>query len=115
MLSRFISKQLRSCATKRATSPITRQIANLSVCESGRNNYQNASQFKFNGIIGLVLAGTVCFSNFESSADSEKPLPVYRRQEVAKHTNAKSGIWVTFKDGVYDVTEFVANHPGILL
>ena len=27
-------------------------------------------------------------------------------------TNAPAGIWVTYKDGVYDVTQFVEQHPG---
>ena len=33
------------------------------------------------------------------------------RDEVAKHRSSKS-VWVTYKDGVYDVTEFAAQHPG---
>ena len=41
--------------------------------------------------------------------------PVYRRADVAKHTSAApggGGVWVTYRDGVYDVTDFLANHPG---
>ena len=37
---------------------------------------------------------------------------IYRRSDVQAHTTKEAGIWVTFKDGVYDVTSFVANHPG---
>lgn len=33
-------------------------------------------------------------------------------QEVSKHRDASTGIWVTFKGHVYDVTEFVQVHPG---
>ena len=33
-------------------------------------------------------------------------------EEIARHNTKDAGIWVTFKDGVYDVTEFVENHPG---
>jgi len=32
--------------------------------------------------------------------------------EVKKHDNAKDGIWVTFNGGVYDITDFIENHPG---
>lgn len=39
-------------------------------------------------------------------------LPVYRASEVAKHKDAASRVWVTYKDGVYDVTDFIALHPG---
>jgi len=41
-----------------------------------------------------------------------KAWPKYTRAEVAKHTSIETGIWVSFKDKVYDITEFVANHPG---
>ncbi|KDD77101.1 oxidoreductase molybdopterin [Helicosporidium sp. ATCC 50920] len=39
-------------------------------------------------------------------------LPVYTKEEVAKHRTKETGIWVTYKDGVYDVTEWAAIHPG---
>jgi sulfite oxidase len=41
-----------------------------------------------------------------------KKLPVIPRSEVEQHKTADSGIWVTYGDGVYDVTEFIAAHPG---
>ncbi|KAI7843653.1 hypothetical protein COHA_002555, partial [Chlorella ohadii] len=34
------------------------------------------------------------------------------KEEVAKHRTKETGIWVTYKDGVYDVTKFVEQHPG---
>ncbi len=40
-------------------------------------------------------------------------LPTYRRAEVAKHNSVQNGVWVTYKHGVYDVTEFAQEgHPG---
>jgi len=45
----------------------------------------------------------------ECSAES---WPLYSRAEVAQHTTPETGIWVTYKNGVYDITKFVANHPG---
>jgi hypothetical protein len=40
-------------------------------------------------------------------------LPVFTAEEVAQHRTPKDRVWVTFKDGVYDVTDFVAQvrHP----
>jgi sulfite oxidase len=35
-------------------------------------------------------------------------LPVFTAEEVAQHRTPKDRVWVTFKDGVYDVTDFVA-------
>lgn len=38
-------------------------------------------------------------------------LPLYKRADVARH-NQPGDVWVTRGDGVYDVSEFVAGHPG---
>jgi len=32
--------------------------------------------------------------------------------QVRKHRTAETGIWVTYEGAVYDITEFVENHPG---
>jgi len=41
-----------------------------------------------------------------------KAWPVYTRAEVALHKTMENRVWVTYKNGVYDITEFIANHPG---
>ncbi len=47
------------------------------------------------------------------SAGKKKPnLPEYRKSHVATHDEEKKRIWVTFNQGVYDITEFVPKHPG---
>ena len=37
---------------------------------------------------------------------------VYSREEVAKHNNETDGYWVTYGDDVFDVTDFIEQHPG---
>lgn len=39
-------------------------------------------------------------------------LPTYSNDEVSSHNKYEVGIWITYGLGVYDVTEFAANHPG---
>lgn len=39
-------------------------------------------------------------------------LPNYSLEEVKKHKDKGSKIWVTYGDGVYDITDFVDQHPG---
>ncbi|UJR09097.1 hypothetical protein I4U23_013344 [Adineta vaga] len=47
------------------------------------------------------------------SIGERKPaLPTYSMTEVAKHTTQEKGYWLAYKDGVYDVSPFVENHPG---
>ena len=39
-------------------------------------------------------------------------LPTYTRADVSKHKKVEDKIWVTYKNGVYDITEYVQQHPG---
>lgn len=41
-----------------------------------------------------------------------KDLPTYRLADIGKHKTPESGIWVTYKNGVYDITDFMVGHPG---
>lgn len=68
-------------------------------------------------LVALMLAGSAIATSFDTRADGQpaprKELPVYRRKEVeAKTSLDKGGVWVTYKNGVYDVTKFLSNHPG---
>jgi sulfite oxidase len=82
------------------------------------------------GAVGFVIVGGLfmLYINGRTSAEEEKKedvedefaeygnvrpnLPEYTREEIAKKNNKADRIWVTFKYGVYDVTDFVAEHPG---
>ena len=33
-------------------------------------------------------------------------------EDVSQHNTHEKGIWVTYKGQVYDITEFIASHPG---
>ena len=39
-------------------------------------------------------------------------LPSYSLEEVSKHKEKETRIWVTYGDGVYDITDFIEQHPG---
>eukprot|EP00099_Drosophila_melanogaster_P017363 NP_573331.1 uncharacterized protein Dmel_CG7280 [Drosophila melanogaster] len=43
---------------------------------------------------------------------NRRELPTYRAEEVEQHNSVEKRIWVTYGLGVYDVTDFVENHPG---
>lgn len=36
---------------------------------------------------------------------------LYSPEEVSKHNDEKD-LWIVYKDGVYDITKFVKEHPG---
>lgn len=44
--------------------------------------------------------------------DAASGLPEYDRAEVAAHRTRASRVWVTYRDGVYDVTDWADKHPG---
>ncbi|XP_071795875.1 sulfite oxidase-like [Asterias amurensis] len=48
----------------------------------------------------------------QSAGKVIKGLPEYNHDDVEKHNSPETGIWMTYKNGVYDVTSFVAHHPG---
>jgi sulfite oxidase len=45
------------------------------------------------------------------SEDAAK-LPTFTKAEVEKHASLDAGVWIIFRGGVYDITRFIANHPG---
>ena len=48
----------------------------------------------------------------EKKIKSSNNLPTYSRKEVGEHYNKENRVWVTFEDGVYDITDFIESHPG---
>lgn len=56
----------------------------------------------------MLLAKSDATKNVNESND----LPMYTLDEVMKHTTKESRIWVTYGQGVYDITEFISQHPG---
>lgn len=47
-----------------------------------------------------------------AAADASGKLPEYTADEVAQHKTPKDRVWVTYKDGVYDITDFIAQVGG---
>jgi cytochrome b involved in lipid metabolism len=37
---------------------------------------------------------------------------VYSSKEVSEHKTVENGMWVVIDGGVYDVTQFINEHPG---
>ncbi|EDO34529.1 predicted protein [Nematostella vectensis] len=44
--------------------------------------------------------------------NSSSPSRTFSLSEVARHTDARHGVWTTYEDGVYDLTDFIEQHPG---
>ena len=113
---------------------VTRLLNTKCARHFSRNLYESASapryrsntQKDFSDPVGhnfwSVLA-VLLGANFVSLSESDETcnatlcgasadLPVYRASDVRSHTSKEKGIWVSYKDGVFDITNFVVNHPG---
>jgi len=85
-------------------------------------NGQQESGYKGNnkagmlGSLALFLTIGVCAAEKspenEPSAVTPKVWRTIPRSEVALHNDADHGYWVTYGNSVYDMTRFLANHPG---
>ena len=101
-------------------------IVAFSQWSDGSTGYSGSSQ----GRAALLVAGTSLYwlyawsQQTRCAEDDSAPLPaavgttatastrLIRRAEVAQHNNKQSGIWTLYQNKVYDITKFVANHPG---
>ncbi|XP_011498053.1 PREDICTED: probable sulfite oxidase, mitochondrial [Ceratosolen solmsi marchali] len=124
----FVSKRIKS------------STINLVKYCSSNDHKDNSSQNKRNThrtciLIGLTLTGAVFFVSHLSEKKNifqtdnilsqlkkkfvrndtsieMKNLPTYTINEVNKHDNIQDGIWIAYKEGVYNITNFVSKHPG---
>lgn len=46
------------------------------------------------------------------AGDIVEGLPFYTIDDVQSHNTVDKGIWVIYKNGVYDITQFINEHPG---
>lgn len=59
-----------------------------------------------------LLSSLVQAEQTERSIEKRSALPIFTQEEVTSHRTLEDGVWVTYKGGVYDITQFVAMHPG---
>lgn len=93
-----------------------------------QNNTNESSNHSLNlaALIALATTATVSYKLYNNAvnceAKSNKPnvkvgeikegLPTYTMADLKKHGKDADRIWVSYKNGVYDITEFVESHPG---
>ena len=75
---------------------------------------------------GAALAGSVLWlaqqrrgaltaasaSSTSAYGQRRADLPTFSMEEVSQHADVKDRVWMTYHEGVYDVTDFVRQHPG---
>eukprot|EP00485_Elphidium_margaritaceum_P013833 CAMPEP_0202726214 /NCGR_PEP_ID=MMETSP1385-20130828/184498_1 /ASSEMBLY_ACC=CAM_ASM_000861 /TAXON_ID=933848 /ORGANISM="Elphidium margaritaceum" /LENGTH=572 /DNA_ID=CAMNT_0049392429 /DNA_START=136 /DNA_END=1854 /DNA_ORIENTATION=- len=97
---------------------------------NNRSSSSSSASSSMNILFGLSLLGAgaaIATSSSSSSKALMEGLPEspswragqrkdelrdYRLDEVAQHTDPTSSFWVIYREGVYDVTQFIEDHPG---
>nr|CAD7194648.1 unnamed protein product [Timema douglasi] len=84
--------------------------------KSGQESIVCLIMFYYGNCILIGSLGGVVTASSESSPDSwgqvRPDLPWYTLADISSHSCKENRIWVTFSHGVYDITEFVEQHPG---
>lgn len=94
----------------------------------GRNSDNNRENYKFVTGICVSLTGAgfgiiYLYENKKACLEAKKilhptagqpnsDLPSYSLEEVVKHGSVKDRVWVTYGQGVYDITDYIDKHPG---
>ena len=102
-----------------ASSSLIRNTSNYYYSKNS-NNDSNGSKCKFydKGLslvllyISSLLVTTNITYNDNVVNNNDNNDKIYRLSEVATHKTKEKGIWVIYDNNVYDITKFVANHPG---
>ncbi|XP_034022720.1 sulfite oxidase, mitochondrial [Thalassophryne amazonica] len=91
-----------------------------------QRSYQRVHSPRWRPVLAGLLAGTgaalIYGLNYHKAEQAESvqvqsrqtrsALPIFSQEEVSKHRTLQDGVWVTYKGSVYDITDFVAIHPG---
>jgi sulfite oxidase len=99
----------------RARLSLLRPFSHLSVPHVHHSHSQSCQNYHSSLSLLWVSLLSLALSVNAANAEAESPsshLPVIRLNQVSQHKTKETGIWVIFKDGVYDITKFVGNHPG---
>lgn len=64
------------------------------------------------GVVAALTTAGVFEVHRQGRLEFVKNDRVFTREQVAKHGKGSERIWVTYKNNVYDITEFIDSHPG---
>nr|XP_022903826.1 probable sulfite oxidase, mitochondrial [Onthophagus taurus] len=118
VLSKTLFNQALKLNTTRCLSYKVNRIKNEYKGTNSNWNFSYKSVLIASTIVGYVGYGVykkkrnVYLEDLSSAGKYKENLPKYTMEEVNKHATKETGIWVTYKQGVYDITNFINEHPG---
>lgn len=124
-LNSWLSSQAAKSISSRQISS-TRSIASFKQAQYEDHNETSNQNYNLAALIALATTATVSYKLLTNEVNCEsktkeskiepgqinKGLPTYTTADLKKHGKDAQRIWVSYKNGVYDITEFVLSHPG---
>lgn len=104
-----------------SASPFVRSMLRHALRRVSAGSHSTSSKpHTWPALAAALLASGGALAAAEAPARPEPPpapgsggaLPTLSRAEVAAHNGKGGSMWVTYKEGVYDISDFLANHPG---
>ena len=125
LLARLRPLRTRSCVVISGRERAARRTVTTSTTGSQEGEGdQQGSRMRGLGLVtgGALLASGLMVGQLQAKSREEnilevtgerRPgLPEYSMEEVGRHHSRDERVWVTFKNGVYDITDFIPLHPG---
>lgn len=117
-----VARSTLGSSLRHGTAPC-RSIAYLTTLavKSWDSSHDNRRSARWENVFAasvLVFGGTMALNRKRKPLSCEdKPhqeeLPIFKASEVAKNNGSNGAqVWVSYGGIVYDITQFVANHPG---
>ena len=105
--SQAISLALRMTKSYSMKSYARQSMPALAINISNSNNNSGYNGFKSLAIFSSALLVSL-FSVTENEENNKNKIDtIYTLEEVSKHKTKATGVWVYYKDGVYDITKFI--------
>ena len=92
-----------------------RAFAGTSGNDAGGSRFTSARNLFWLSLAIFATTSSAAYCQAESADHSKKDKSTFRvisRKEVETHNTLDKHVWVTYGEGVYDVTNFLKNHPG---
>ena len=122
-IARHLSSHESKMTKLASSAPVLMRRRERNRDEKDDSKYRQKFSFIAIGIASAAAAAPFALSDSRKTTKHEeiinhtagkrvKNLPTYRLEDVKAHKTVEKGVWMIFGEGVYDVTEFVENHPG---
>lgn len=113
MTSYGLASASSSSSYQQTTTSLTSCEAAASTSVGAKKNTEQKQQQQQQPSLTPATVAKEGNSLSEMETNSQDKLPIYTAEQMAEHDGSSGGrIWMSYGGIVYDVTDFIPNHPG---